>query len=209
MQQSSQNIKPKQLVELALQLSKGEELAIAKIYQLTYTRLYYFGLQIAGKHQQTLVEGTIQDFFIWLAKNYQKVNLEANFEAYLYQSIRRNLQQQLQAAQAKSKAQKRYLQNNTPNIAPHQVSPETDYLKKETQALDKAKIDALLQDLPTYQKEVLYLRFYENRNYKEIAAILAVNAQVARNYVFRAITTLRKKLLVAGYWLLVASWIGA
>ncbi len=176
-------------------LTKGDSTAIAKIYELTYTHLYYFGLQIAGKHQQSLVEGIIQDFFIWLAKNYQKVNLEDNFEAYLYQSIRQNLKQQLQAQQAKTKAQQRYLLRSTPNIDTHQVSPEIDYLAKEAQILDKAKIDALLKDLPTYQKEVLYLRFYENRNYKEISEILSVNAQVARNYVFRAITTLRKKLL--------------
>ena len=87
------------------------------------------------------------------------------------------------------------LERNTPNIATHQTSPEKDYLAIEAQALDKAKVDALMQALPAYQKEVLYLRFYENRNYKEIAAILSVNAQVARNYVFRALSVLRKKLL--------------
>lgn len=183
------------LAQLAANLAKGDAHAIADIYQYTYSNLYYFGIQIAGAHQQTLVEGTIQDFFIWLAKNYQKINLEDNFEAYLYHSIRRNIQQQLQAKQTKAKTQLRYLQRNAPNLETQQASPEVAYLAQEQKALDKAQVDALMQDLPTYQKEVLYLRFYENRNYKEIADILSINAQVARNYVFRAIKALRKKLL--------------
>lgn len=156
--------------------------------------MYRFGLQIAGRHEQVLVEGAIQDFFIWLAKNYRKVDLKDNFEAYLYQSIRRNIQQQLQAQQSKSKSKQRYLQRTTPNIDTHQVSPETDYLAKEVQAINKALVDMAIHDLPAYQKEVLYLRFYENRSYKEIAEILSVNAQVARNYVYRALTVLRNKL---------------
>jgi len=140
------------------------------------------------------VEDTIQDLFIWLAKNYRKVDLTDNLEAYLYQAIRRNLHQQLQAKQAKIKAQQRYLQRTTPNTSMHQISPETAFLAKESQALNKELVDTALKELPVYQKEVLYLRFYENRNYKEIAEILSVNAQVARNYVFRALTILRKKL---------------
>ncbi len=120
--------------------------------------------------------------------------MKDNFEAYLYQSIRRNIQQQLQAHQAKVKVQQRYLQRNTPNIDIDQVSPETEYLAKEVQAINKALVDTAIHDLPDYQKEVLYLRFYENRNYKEIAEILSVNGQVARNYVYRALTVLRNKL---------------
>ena len=184
----------KKIHQLAVKLAEGDANAIAGIYQITYTSLYYFGLQIAGKHQEVLVEDTIQDLFIWLAKNYRKVDLTDNLEAYLYQAIRRNLHQQLQAKQAKIKAQQRYLQRTTPNTSMHQISPETAFLAKESQALNKELVDTALKELPVYQKEVLYLRFYENRNYKEIAEILSVNAQVARNYVFRALTILRKKL---------------
>jgi len=169
-------------------------MAIAQIYEQTYTSLLYFGLQVVGKHQQPLVEGIIQDLFIWLAKNYLKVADIQNIEAYLYQSLRRNLQQKLQAAQEKRKAQKRYLKRTTPNQDATIPSIENGLIQQEQTTANKELLNDKLSELPTYLKEVLYLRFYEDRSYKEIAEILSVNAQVARNYVFRALTVLRKRM---------------
>lgn len=182
------------LNDLAAKLAKGDAMAIAQIYEQTYTSLLYFGLQVVGKHQQPLVEGIIQDLFIWLAKNYLKVADIQNIEAYLYQSLRRNLQQKLQAAQEKRKAQKRYLKRTTPNQDATIPSIENGLIQQEQTTANKELLNDKLSELPTYLKEVLYLRFYEDRSYKEIAEILSVNAQVARNYVFRALTVLRKRM---------------
>lgn len=182
------------LNELAAKLAKGDAMAIAQIYKQTYTSLLYFGLQVAGKYQQNLVEDTIQDLFIWLAKNYRKVADIQNIEAYLFQSLRRNLQQKLQASQEKLKVRKRYLNRTSPNQNSTIPSIETHLIQQEQTTANKEALNEKLSKLPTYQKEVLYLRFYENRSYKEIAAILSVNAQVARNYVFKALTVLRKRM---------------
>ncbi len=182
------------LNELAAKLAKGDAMAIAQIYEQTYSSMLYFGLQVAGKYQQNLVEGTIQDLFIWLANNYRKVSDIQNIEAYLLQSLRRNLQQKLQASQEKSNAQKRYLKRTNPNQNSAIPSFENDLIQQEQTIANKELLNDKLSELPTYQKEVLYLRFYEDRSYKEIAEILSVNAQVARNYVFRALSVLRKRM---------------
>lgn len=178
----------------AANLAKGDALAIAEIYKQTYKPLIYFGLQVVGKHQQALVEETIQELFIWLAKNYRQVGTIKHFEAYLYQSLRRNLMQHLQAAQTKEKTKKRFIERTKYLEHKNIPSPEKEFLDKEQRVIDKTKLDKELAELPTYQKEVLYLRFYEGHSYKEIAEILSVNAQVARNYVFRALSVLRKRM---------------
>lgn len=182
------------LPQLAARLAAGDIAAIASIYEQTYRSLFFYGLQIAGTHQQYLVEGTIQDLFIWLAKNYQKVAAIDHLEAYLYQSIRRNLQQHLQAEQLKNKAFKRYQLRTKPNQPTAVDSPEKTFISQEEIASTKTFLTKHLNQLPSYQKEVLYLRFFENRSYKEIAALLSINSQVARNYVFRALSHLRKSM---------------
>jgi len=182
------------LTQLAAQLANGNAMAIAQIYKQTYNPLLYFGLQVVGKHQQVLVEETIQELFIWLAKNYQQVGTIQHFEAYLYQSLRRNLKQHLQNARAKQATKNRFLQRTKAIENRIILSPEEQLLNKEQTALHKAALDKKIAKLPTYQKEVLYLRFYENRSYKEIAELLSINGQVARNYVFRALSVLRKQM---------------
>ena len=182
------------LNELAANLAKGDAMAIAQIYNQTYTALLYFGLQVVGKNQQILVEETIQELFIWLAKNYRQVGAIHNFEAYLYQSLRRNLLQHLQTSKTKEATKKRFLQRTKAAENTIVPSAEKELVDKEQKAINKGVLDKQIAELPTYQKEVLYLRFYEDRSYKEIAEILSVNAQVARNYVFRALSVLRKRM---------------
>lgn len=194
MKKHSSNSPTQHLTELVAKLANGDALAIAQIYKQTYTPLLFFGLQVVGKNQQVLVEETIQELFIWLAKNYRQAGEIHNFEAYLYQSLRRNLIQHLQAIKAKEATRKRFLQAIKATDNTSVASAEKELIDKEQKAINKAILDKQIAELPTYQKEVLYLRFYEDRNYKEIAEILSVNAQVARNYVFRALSVLRKRM---------------
>jgi len=55
-------------------------------------------------------------------------------------------------------------------------------------------VQQALASLPTSQREALYLRYFENKSYEEIAEILAVNQQVAYNYVSRGLKRLRQQL---------------
>lgn len=194
MKKLSSNNATQPLTELVAKLAKGDALAIAQIYKQMYTALVYFGLQVVGKHQQDLVEETIQELFIWLAENYQQVGEIKHFEAYMYQSLRQNLVRQLQAKKAKINSRNRFLQRTRAFEKIKLDSPEKEFLDKEQAHINKIKLSKKLAALPTYQKEVLYLRFYEDRSYKEIAEILSVKAQVARNYVFRALSTLRQQM---------------
>lgn len=180
--------------ELAARLAEGDKYAIAEIYKKTYTPLFYFGLQIVGNHQAELVEDVLQELFLWLAKNYQKTALINNLEGYLYQAVRQNLQQKAKAKQDKNAIRQRYLNRTAPNHEKNAPSPQSELLKAEQKLIDKIQLDQEIQTLPTYQKEVLYLRFFEDRSYRDIAEILSINSQVARNYVFKALTTLRKNM---------------
>ena len=56
-------------------------------------------------------------------------------------------------------------------------------------------MQALLNKLPPRQKEVLYLLFYQDMSYEDIATVMQMNYQSARNLVHRALKLLRTKML--------------
>jgi RNA polymerase sigma factor (sigma-70 family) len=50
--------------------------------------------------------------------------------------------------------------------------------------------------LSNRQKEIIYLKYYQNLSYEEVSEIMNINYQVARNLLYQAIKSL--KSLLAG-----------
>ncbi|MFP3345370.1 sigma-70 family RNA polymerase sigma factor, partial [Halomonas sp. SIMBA_159] len=48
-----------------------------------------------------------------------------------------------------------------------------------------------INQLTPKEREVLYLKFYEGMNYEEIEQIMSVSYQTSRNYVYRALQSLK------------------
>ncbi len=72
-------------------------------------------------------------------------------------------------------------------------SPEDLMVENETrQSLHEHLLQAL-NLLPARQREAVYLRYYEELSYKEVASIMGVNYQSVVNLLFKAMTALRKK----------------
>lgn len=182
----------KHIQQLAQRISKGEEQALTELYRLAYPMLYRYGLRIMEQYAVETLEEVLSDFFLWVAKNHQKIGEINNFEAYMYRSIRQNLNQAYIAKHNKSDRQQRFQQRTEPLSAQHEPSPEQIFIAQEYQDLEKKQMQEAINQLPIYQREALHLRYYEEREYSEIAHLLDTNPQVVRNYVSRAIKGLKK-----------------
>jgi len=79
------------------------------LYRLYFKRLQGYGQQIAGKHQGDLVLRVIQEFYMWLVKNHQKMAEIEDFELYLFKSVRLNIINRLKKQQQKEKVAKKYI----------------------------------------------------------------------------------------------------
>ncbi|MEZ5038483.1 MAG: sigma-70 family RNA polymerase sigma factor [Saprospiraceae bacterium] len=177
--------------ELIQRLSAGDLDAIDLIYLKYHKRLKGYGIQLLGFDQQEEVQDVMQEFFLWLAQHYDKVAHIRDFEVYLFQSIRRNLHLRMKRKETAQSIHHRF-SSRTASLNPKaDISPEEAFIRDETNVRLNAWINNEIKKLPTYQKEVLYLRYYEELDYDEIAEILAVSNQVARNYCYRAIKSLK------------------
>lgn len=180
------------LNKLVSDLSAGSVEAYSAIYRLYYSRLYRYAMQI-HPHQQ-FVEDVLQDFFTYLAENCRKIRKVSNFEIYLFQSVKRNLFARLSRQQRSRLSRDRYHLLTDP--LQEQAAPAADQqlLDRESTEGRRRSLENAMATLPGHQREILYLRYYEEMSYQEICAILDLNHQVARNYLSRALKQLKKAL---------------
>ena len=136
-----------------------------------------------------LIEDTVQELFITIWQNKHKLQIKSSLENYLLISFRNNLIKKLQAAKKEIRLPIAETSTNTASIE-----------------ATEQKLQQLLIQLPRKQQEVIFLRYYKNKSYQEIAEILNINYQVARNFSYRAIKFLKKhkqKLLSVAFTFLL------
>ena len=176
---------PSHIGELIQQAQKGDRKAFSEIYKLYYDRLIRYGLSM--DYAEDLLHDAIQDLFVWMILHPEKLNRITNLDTYLFKSLKRNIHSRLKREKGKKKNATIYQKDK-----PNEVSPETRLIESESQKGQSSWITSQLKKLSSHQKEVIYLRFYENLSYDEIAEIFSVSNQVVRNSVFRAVKKLRK-----------------
>ena len=164
---------------------RGDEIAFAKLYQLYFKLLYNYGMKICS--ESTRVEDCIHDLFVDLWRYRANLSSTTSVRFYLYRSLRRNL--------VKQKDNTMWLYDDASFIDEvlrlSTQSQEHDIIESESKDEKTAKLQKLLNDLSPRQFEALVLYFYDEFSYEEIATILNVNEQSARNLVQRGLMQLR------------------
>ena len=72
---------------------------IREMYLRFFNPLFRYGCSIEAN--EALVKDEIQELFIWLLRNPQKLANIRNIETYLFKSLRRNIRAKLQSRKAK------------------------------------------------------------------------------------------------------------
>ena len=66
------------------------------------------------------------------------------------------------------------------------------FIENESQQEQQSKISYFLKQLPDRQREILYLRFYQDLRVEEIAQLLQIKPQSVSNIIQRALLNLRQ-----------------
>jgi RNA polymerase sigma-70 factor (ECF subfamily) len=172
-------------------LANGSIEALSQLYLTYFNRLLSFGLQI--HEDKGLVEDCIQELFIWIKQNPSKIKRIEYLEVYLFQAVKKNIHSKLQKQSLAAWRSVRFV------TLQQQIEEDAEQLliKEESRLSDVALVKFALERLPHYQRQVIYLRYYEGLNFEEIAAILNINNQVARNYSSQGMKTIRTYLAEA------------
>lgn len=170
---------------------EGDYTALEKLYRIYFNKLRLYGFKLSSKENKHTVEDTVQELFIWIAKNTHKLASIDDLEAYLFSAFKRNRIHENKHQKSKQLSKNKYLKQSDFDATRIEGSVETSYIEKEAKNSTQQKVGKLMNHLSSAQREVIYLRHFADLNYKTIAEIMGLNEQVVRNYAYRALQKLR------------------
>ena len=190
--------------ELMKQVRKGNELAFAALMNRYAKDLYQLIYRRIASDEDT--KDMVQDIFISLWKNREKVTVEDSLFPYLYQAaIYEVIDYQLKHNKEIAFKSELLLQSE-----PVQASSEEKVAIRELQQ----EIDAEVARMPDTMRTIFCLSRYERLSVKEIASRLQLSEQTVKNNITMALQRLRSGLhrnqialfIVTAYWLFEYPW---
>lgn len=170
-------------------LKSGDEKALGALYETYIDALYQYG--IAFIYNEELVQDCIQDLFIHLWDKRENLNIPNDGKSYLIVSLRNRILNSIK------KSKKTSLSNIDDNFMKDvEISIDEKIIAAEHTKEELAKLNKELSELSARQKEIIYLKFNKGLDYDQIAEILDINYQSARNLVHRTLMVLRKNMLI-------------
>lgn len=167
----------------------GEKYAYEFMYRKFAPVLYNYGYKITLN--RALTQDCIQDLFLTLLNNKAKLGPTTSIKFYLYKSLRRDL---MRAIRSEQRFVNQYDQGDYDfNVV---FSYESVLIEEQMSAERSESLNRALQNLPPRQKEVIFLRFYENLSFEEIAEVMAIEQSSVYKIIYKAIDNLHGKLLV-------------
>lgn len=164
------------------QYQLGDEQAFAQIFRRLYPSLLQFGVKITTRTD--LLEDCIQELFTELWQNKSRTEVQS-VKAYLLKSLKYKL---LRALTRKSLLNVDDLTNDYV----FELSHESLLITQEETTAQTGKVIKAFGQLSHRQKEIVYLKFYQELGYEEISEIMNINYQVSRNLLYQAIKSLKR-----------------
>jgi RNA polymerase sigma factor (sigma-70 family) len=158
--------------------------AFGEIYgQYSYILLQY-GKRLCP--DKMVVQDAIHDLFIDLWKMRHNLTDNVSIRFYLYRSLRRRLHT--------ARKQEQLHQYEALEFNQFSGSHETSLINLEAEERQSKIVLNALTDLSGREKEVVQLRYFDNKPVKEIARLLQIKEQTVRNLLQRALLKIRKKV---------------
>jgi RNA polymerase sigma factor (sigma-70 family) len=172
----------------------GNKQAFEQIYYQYVNTLYDYGVRLGNDTR--LSEDCVQDLFSYLWVNRRKLPVVKAVRAYLFAAFKRRVYRKLN--EQKKDIAKIYI-----TLEPQAYS---FYPNLEDQAENIEALKEAFGVLSERQREAIYLRFYNQLSYEEIAEVMEVQVKAVYKLMARAIQKLKKTMthsIVAQFLLVI------
>lgn len=168
---------------------EGDEHAFHSIHGELFRGLYDYAVKLLQDDQ--LADDAVQELFVKVWVKREVIGPLRKVKPYFFTALRRQILNQLRNRQLR---QLRIGGLPGPDI---DFSPEEIFVRNEEYLSLQAKITDLLNELPKRQKEVIYLHYFEEMDYKQIAEVMGINYQSVLNLTQKALFKLRSAGLLS------------
>jgi len=156
-QASNDSLSDEDLAVLALEDSKFFTPLVTRYKE----RFFYYLKSFAGFHDDEVAD-VIQAAFIKIYKNLNSFDKRLKFSSWAYRIIHNEAIDEL----------RRYKRNQVSTLDGLEVPDNINLSEDVDRNLEKTKVARALKELKNDYRQVLILRFFEQREYKEISDIL-------------------------------------
>ncbi|MEA5429299.1 RNA polymerase sigma factor [Arcicella lustrica] len=177
-------------------LKQGDKDALSTLYFHFYNHLYEYGYRLC--QDEHLVKDKIQDLFVKLWVKRDTLAQEVNVQSYLLGSLRNSLNEQYRTETNRGKIIQLYK-----NTLENEFSLEFELIKLEQETINVNKLHEALSLLTPKQREVIYLRYFEEVSYEEIAKVMDIQTKAVYKLSARALERLKEIMNVSDQDLLM------
>jgi RNA polymerase sigma-70 factor (ECF subfamily) len=173
--------------ELWAGIRRGDESAFTQMFDTYHSTLYNYGFKLSSN--SGVVEDAVQDVFVDVWRLRQNLTGDiTSIKFYLYRALRRRITVALGKFPLTEEISV-LDENNEPSSF---SNTETILIASESSEIRSKQIRDLLASLPERQVEALTLRYFDDFSIDEIAQIMGVSEKSVRNFIYKALTSMRE-----------------
>jgi len=162
----------------------GCESSFIYIYERHISDLYDYGCKFSADHE--LVKDAIQDLFIELRVNRNKLGKTGSIKFYLYKSLKRKIIRETR------KWIYKMINLERSNFFDFTFSHEHHLINKQLKEEQIDHLNNALKKLSPRQKEMVYYYFFEDLSYEQIKDLMDFSSlKATRNLLYRTIGLLK------------------
>lgn len=169
-------------------LQQGDAAALESLMRLCLKEMFHYGTKFSA--DDAFIKDCIQDVFLEIWQRRANLGEAPSVKAYLFASLRRRMHKLYRQRERLFSTNSEVIDEGFDVV----FSPENQWIEQETVTENAQKISALLNKLSKREKEIVYLKFYQNLSRPEIAEVMSLNQQSVSNLLQ---TTLQK---MRGLW---------
>jgi RNA polymerase sigma-70 factor (ECF subfamily) len=171
--------------EVIKKLRNGDVHSFDEVFRKFNKRIYFFSVSYLKSKEEA--EGIVQEVFLSLWKNRTRIELQSDFQAYLFTITFNAIKKRFRKLERERKHLAAY--SLTVSAKEDSSDPEMEY-NQLNELLEKS-----IDQLPGRQKEIFLLSKREGLTAEEIAERLKISKRTVENHLFRAKTFLKNSLV--------------
>lgn len=168
----------------------GDDKAYSSLYKEYVQDLYKFGLCFTS--DTDLIKDCIQDLFVYIYSNRNKLDKACHVKTYLLVSLKHNLLRGINRVYKYDS-----IEEDIPFLSEQSV--EEKYIEDEFTQNEIKQIETMLSCLTSRQREVMYYRFVQELPMEEICRLMDLNYQSAQNLIQRSLKKIREEFGIMNY----------
>ena len=161
--------------------------SFTEMYRAYYQFLFSYGIRLSG--HKDITKDTIHELFLEIWKRRRELPEVRHVGYYLKTILKRKINKEIPKEQAR-----RLDGREESHLSGVEYSYEDLLIRSQSKEEMQQKVRTAILSLSKKQQEVVRMKFFDNKNYEEIASLTATTPRTIYNQVYESLRILRKFL---------------